>query len=453
MAGTEHSTKGCPWLEHYFRLYAGMSAQRLESDLLRYVPAARGASTARDYIAPAAEHIRESVRHWAETGELSGVPGGLPGMGLLGALGGSLAGLGRMLFKARSGGARDPGHPAAVAARLGEGSALPGSVRSRVEGAFGTGLGDVRLHTDATAARLAGRFNARAFTVGRHIAFGAGEHKPGTLVGDTLLAHELAHVTQQGEGTADTRAESSAALESDADHAAAHVAAGLLLPGRVPKRARSPLRTGLRLQRCSSEPEKVKGKPGTGLAPGLSPGAQTKKYSLSNYIDLWEKAAGRSMSTDERRQLANGCIGITQLNLGGSISYSECYQTFDQAKKRADELQTQLGKQPFIFSKRFWSMGKAFPADPATGKVDMSQDTGQHPAGEVNFDYGWYDAVNDTWWHANHCDPVIAGGTCADAYSARQRMKVYQSRLSHYSDPNYFGADVQVFCVAWSKLQ
>ena len=144
LAGTERSAKGCPWIDHYFRLYREMSAERVEADLLRYVPGARAATRARDYIAPAAEHIRASVERWAETGELTGVPEGLPGMGLLGAIGGSLAGLGRLLFKARAGGASSGAPPAAVAASLGPGSSFSGATRSRMEGAFATGLGDVR---------------------------------------------------------------------------------------------------------------------------------------------------------------------------------------------------------------------------------------------------------------------------------------------------------------------
>ena len=323
-----------------------------------------------------------------------------------------------------------------------------------MEGAFATGLGDVRLHTDATASRLATRFNARAFTVGPHVAFGAGEFRPGTLAGDALLAHELAHVLQQdGEAGAASVGEPSG-IETDADIAAADVAARLLRPERRGKGVRSLRRTPLRLQRCSKdEDKKVKGRPGMGLAPGLPPGVETKSYSMSEYIRLWEQAAGRKMSDDERRRLAAGCVGITRLNLGGVASLSECYATFDQAKKRADELQRALGKVFPIFSKRFWSMGAAYTPDPTTGKVDMSGYTGATPPGEVNFDYGWFDEVNNTWWHANHCDPVVAGGTCAAAYHSTQRMKVYQSTLGHYSDPNYFGADVQVFCVAWSQLQ
>lgn len=36
-----------------------------------------------------------------------------------------------------------------------------------------------------------------AFTVGSDIAFARGAHRPGTLTGDALIAHELAHVVQQ----------------------------------------------------------------------------------------------------------------------------------------------------------------------------------------------------------------------------------------------------------------
>jgi len=251
LAGTDRNAQGCPWIDHYFRLYRGLSAERIEADLRRHVPSARAAGSARDYIAPAADHIRASVRHWARTGELTGVPQGLPGMGLLGAIGGSLAGLGRLLFQARSGGATVAAHPAAVAARLGAGRPLPGGVRSRMEGALGAGLGGVRLHTDTTAARLAGRHNARAFAVGRHVAFGAGEYRPGTLVGDALLAHELAHTVQQSGGGRGAGTESDRPLEADADRAAAGAVAVLRLGGRAAGR-RPRRRAGLRLSRCSA---------------------------------------------------------------------------------------------------------------------------------------------------------------------------------------------------------
>jgi hypothetical protein len=322
-----------------------------------------------------------------------------------------------------------------------------------MEGAFGTGLGDVRLHTDATASRLATRFNARAFTVGPHVAFGAGEFRPGTLAGDALLAHEVAHVLQQDREAEAASVGEPAGLERDADIAAADVGARLLQPKRRGKGVRSLRRTPLRLQRCSKDKDKkVKGRPGMGLGPGLAPGVETESYSMSEYIKMWERKAGRRMTKEERQRLAAGCVGITRLNLGGPALLSQCYDQFDQAKQWADDLEAVLGQRPFIFSKRFWSMGGAFTPDPTTGKVDMSGYTGAMPPGEVNFDYAWYDEVNNTWWHANHCDPVISRGTCAAAYRPWERMEVYQSTLEHYSDPDYFGADVQVFCVAWSEL-
>jgi hypothetical protein len=66
---------------------------------------------------------------------------------------------------------------------------------------FGVDLSGVRVHHDGGAARLAASVNARAFTVGRDVFFGAGEWAPGTARGDRLLAHELTHTIQQRETT------------------------------------------------------------------------------------------------------------------------------------------------------------------------------------------------------------------------------------------------------------
>jgi len=55
----------------------------------------------------------------------------------------------------------------------------------------------VRLHTGETAARLSRELQARAFTVGDDIVFGAGQFQPETEAGKRLLAHELTHVAQQ----------------------------------------------------------------------------------------------------------------------------------------------------------------------------------------------------------------------------------------------------------------
>lgn len=79
----------------------------------------------------------------------------------------------------------------------GGGHPLPESVRGFFEPRFGYDFSDVRTHTDAQAVATAKTINAKAFTVGRDVAFGAGQYSPETKEGKKLLAHELTHVVQQ----------------------------------------------------------------------------------------------------------------------------------------------------------------------------------------------------------------------------------------------------------------
>ena len=69
-----------------------------------------------------------------------------------------------------------------------------------MEPRFGRDLGDVRVHTDAAAARAAKMLSANAFTVGRDIHFADGQYRTDTMPGLHLLAHELTHTVQQGGG-------------------------------------------------------------------------------------------------------------------------------------------------------------------------------------------------------------------------------------------------------------
>jgi len=80
----------------------------------------------------------------------------------------------------------------------GGGQPLFGSERAFFEPRFGADFSDVRVHSDARAANVASLVNARAFTLGRNVVFGAREYFPDVLAGRKLLAHELAHVVQQG---------------------------------------------------------------------------------------------------------------------------------------------------------------------------------------------------------------------------------------------------------------
>jgi hypothetical protein len=150
--------------------------------------------------------------------------------------------------------------PDSVRVRLGGGRRLDSRVRSRVESAFGTSFGDVHVHTDSTAGDLAAELGARAFTVGSDIAFGRGEYRPGTPVGDAVIAHELAHVVQQrGGGARGEQAEAGSgremALEGDAERSAGGAVISLWSLARertagVIGRARPRLKSGVQLQSC-----------------------------------------------------------------------------------------------------------------------------------------------------------------------------------------------------------
>ena len=88
-----------------------------------------------------------------------------------------------------------------IASLRGGGQSLPESARAFFEPRFGQDFSSVRVHTGAQAAHVARSVNARAFTLGRDIAFGAAQYSPETSSGRKLLAHELTHVVQQTGGT------------------------------------------------------------------------------------------------------------------------------------------------------------------------------------------------------------------------------------------------------------
>jgi hypothetical protein len=135
---------------------------------------------------------------------------------------------------------------------LGPGRRLDSRSRSTFERVYGASFSHVQIHTDGTADSVASRVNARAFTYGEHIGFARGQYRPGSLVGDVLLAHELAHVQQQRDARNDATAPTSsdASIERDADRAAvAAVSSDVGI-----KSARSRMKTGLRLSRCEKVP-------------------------------------------------------------------------------------------------------------------------------------------------------------------------------------------------------
>jgi hypothetical protein len=82
------------------------------------------------------------------------------------------------------------------------GESLPDGVRGEMEQHFHWDFSKVRVHHDSNAERSAREVGALAYTVGEHIVFRPDQFAPETEAGRHLIAHELAHVTQQAIGGA-----------------------------------------------------------------------------------------------------------------------------------------------------------------------------------------------------------------------------------------------------------
>ncbi|WP_363463301.1 DUF4157 domain-containing protein [Halogeometricum borinquense] len=97
------------------------------------------------------------------------------------------------------------------------GKQLDSSIQRVMEERMGDNLGDVRIHTGPQAAKACEDINARAFTVGNHIAFNRGEYDPNSAEGQHVLAHELVHVRQQTGGAVSMLPQEGLELEIDPD--------------------------------------------------------------------------------------------------------------------------------------------------------------------------------------------------------------------------------------------
>ncbi|HSB10229.1 MAG TPA: DUF4157 domain-containing protein [Blastocatellia bacterium] len=280
------TAQGCPYIENWIGYYRTRGSQHIERALRRYAPEAAGAAAARDYVSLAGQRVRRAVIVWARTGRITGVPEEaaslLPGMELrapgiqpgtasaissggLGVTEGiarAFSGAGGLFSKGRGDEAHEDADPQKVQTEFGSGAPLDSRVRAQMETAFVYNFSHVRVHTDAKAAALSANLNARAFTIEKDIAFAPGEYQPGTLFGDALIAHELAHVVQQGKqgpGAAPMAMEEGhGVLEQDADEAAAGAVAGIWGGAKgklinIRQNALPRLRSGLRLSRCKTE--------------------------------------------------------------------------------------------------------------------------------------------------------------------------------------------------------
>lgn len=97
-----------------------------------------------------------------------------------------------------------------INAKKGSGQRLPDPVRAMLEPRLGMDLSEVRVHADAEADALSRQLGARAFTTGHDIFFRESDYQPGSVDGQRLISHELAHVAQQTGGGAPLAGEEAA---------------------------------------------------------------------------------------------------------------------------------------------------------------------------------------------------------------------------------------------------
>lgn len=285
LAGTPLSSATCPYLTAAFQRLTGRTPAGIEALLKRYEPLLRSVTTLEGVFDIIKQRVRTAVSTWLQNGDLSGIPPEIAsqiperfrlmaqlagrGMDVLNTITSGvntlvsgtrtvLSRIGSIFFKSKNGGATPVHSPGSVMQQLGTGRTIPPHTRGKMESAFGTDFSNVQLHTGGKAGELSRDMNAKAFTVGNHVAFGSSEYRPGTLTGDALLAHELAHVQQQ-KGATRTQFKGvqpdEQPLENEADNTAVSVMSRLL-GGKNKEfndrrlKGLPALKSGLQLQRC-----------------------------------------------------------------------------------------------------------------------------------------------------------------------------------------------------------
>lgn len=141
---------------------------------------------------------------------------------------------------------------------LGNGQSLNHSVQSFFSNRFNFNFSNVRVHTNSKAADTARQLNARAYTFGNNIVFDKGQYDPYSIMGQGLLAHELAHVIQQQKiqtnqkmpvnGETAIVENSQTAFENEADQASDAILSGRQV--RIGRRISKPILQRKRWGRC-----------------------------------------------------------------------------------------------------------------------------------------------------------------------------------------------------------
>jgi hypothetical protein len=181
------------------------------------------------------------------------------------------------------------------------GQPLDAGTRAYMEPRFGHDFSQVRLHTDAKAAESARAVNAIAYTVGRDVVMQPDQQMQSGQSSQLLLAHELAHVVQQGNRKASMPEPIVVNPASDAaEHEAEELARTSVHGGRVPAATPKDLQPVPVVQRKVAV-DKAAGKIPN---PGGKGVVQTNAKTVENYLTTL--CPGGSVSVDG----TTGNVGI-----------------------------------------------------------------------------------------------------------------------------------------------
>lgn len=394
------------------------------------------------------------------------------------------------LVQRKAGGAAAPGgersadrdaagiHELADRGMSGPASALPH--QERIQKSFGPGhdLSAVRSHVGGPATAAAAEMGALAYAKGDQVAFAEAPSLH-------TAAHEAAHVVQQRAGV---QLKSGVGEVGDPYEQHADAVADVVVAGGSAESLLSTLGSGggsgavqhavqLLGTRLDHKPPKSEPTPEYGEDKGIE-----RRFSLDQYIAMWEKEQGRKMTVVEKTTLERGCIGVTAANLHGGGNPLNCaekkFATFDLAHKymvdhnkllddAAKKHSAAIGPARYAlfanlffsnqspeYDKRFKPDDKAFLPDPKTGEIDMSRyyyepqsrikkdkQTGADiKSNYMNFDYGFWDETSKCFWHANHNDRKDAADPMIVIQTTRERFV-----------KGYLDFDRIVFCVALAE--
>ena len=384
LASVGQTTEGCPYLNYWLDLYQVKSAAHIEQTAKRYAPDTSSARSAVEYISIITQRALRAADVWVRTGKITGVPEGvpvtLPNQSSQNENGRAEQNI--VQAKAKKGGLKNANDPRAIQKQLGEGQPLASDVRSRMESAFGTSFSDVRTHTDFNATKLSNGVNARAFTIGNHVAFSSGEYQPGTVLGDALIAHELAHTIQQQ--ATDKSVDKMEAgnndyneLERDADKVSIGVLTSLWGGVTseltdVAKRSMPLLRSGLKIQRCEN-----KTSPAPSPAPSSTPAPASAPASAPGSAAAPAPAPAPAppvtlTHTTTTAPVSTGCGGFTGAGRWGLSGASASTNGFVVQKLTFDLKRENCTGARNDFAKTYW---EAWEVRSGTIYIGTSADT------------------------------------------------------------------------------